>query len=209
MSLSKKITSTLFVFLFITFTGLLAYAQDTLDKMDGINKQVEAVSLDLKKSIEQLSSLALNGQGAQSGEQMIDQTIAKIESLEANIGDQSELSVAIDQAIKQIELQEKRLSEKLSTARPDIKKELLRLKNTYRDEKDKIYSSKSVVISFKRKLKEHVTYLKERKELLGFELDINRTVNARKSIEQVVSGLKQLNSEIESLNKTSPVESPE
>jgi Mg2+ and Co2+ transporter CorA len=177
--------------IFALFTSV-AMAEDITDQMNSINTQVEAISTDVTDSINLLNGLTLDGSGGQDGEAMIDKTIESLNQLEKKIGDKSALVQAIDSAIKQVELKEKKMAETALTVDNDLKQQLMDIKEEIVAEKDKINAQKGQVSNMHRKLIKEIRTLKQQKKLFGLLVDRDKIVRARKSIEKVVSGLKTL-----------------
>ena len=105
-----KISWALVALLAVSLSVQLSWARggDITEQMKVINQKVSVVQSDLKRSIKQLTQLTQNGGGGISGEQMIDQTIAKVRALEQQIGDKSQLNKAIDDAVAALDAQDKK-----------------------------------------------------------------------------------------------------
>lgn len=186
----RQLTYTLTV-CFALFSSV-AMAEDITDQMNSINTQVEAISTDVTDSIKLLNGLTLDGSGGQDGEAMIDKTIESLNQLEKKIGDKSALVQAIDSAIKQVELKEKKMAETALKVDNDLKTQLMEIKEEIVKEKDLINAQKGQVSNMHRKLIKEIRTLRQQKKLFGLLVDRDKIVRARKSIEKVVSGLKTL-----------------
>jgi hypothetical protein len=176
----------------VTLFASTALAEDITDQMNSINSQVEAISTDVTDSINLLNGLTLDGSGGQDGEAMIDKTIESLNQLEKKIGDKSALVQAIDSAIKQVELKEKKMAETALTVDNDLKQQLMDIKEDIVKEKDLINAQKGQVSNMHRKLIKEIRTLRQQKKLFGLLVDRDKIIRARKSIEKVVSGLKTL-----------------
>jgi len=199
----------IFIFVLTQFCGMAIADTYVTEQMRSIQTKVSKVNSDLTKSIDLLKKLTLTNSSNIDGEKMIDQTIKSIRDLEIQIGEQSPLSSAIDNALTEIDKRLKEIAQVMSDADPELRQEIMGIKRRYEEERDKIYSQKGVVASFQRKLKAHVEKLERRKMVISLLMGIEQVTEARKSIELVVNGLQDLSHEFDKLSQDTKPAKPE
>jgi len=193
----KKIR--ILIILISCWSSLSAYAQTSSTKMERVDKKVEHVLKGVKDAILQLKKMNSSGtNNDQTAMERIDLTITKIEQLQGQIGESSELFTSIDEQLKSIEGKKSKIMEiAQKTEDYDRKMALHRQKKRLEEEGGKIVESKATVKSFVRKLNRQVKHLRDDKEMLAIYDDVEQIKLAREKIEEVVLGLRDLEKELQ------------